>query len=381
MNANREEMKLQNRGMVLRLVATGRCTSRIELSKEMGLTKTAISKIVSEMMTRGYLVETQKQENAELGRNPIGLDIAPSAPLMMGILIMRDYCEAVLCNMKLEILRHRKEYREWSSQEELMETVYSLGDQMSFGEKNIGGIGVAAIGPLDSITGIIEAPPYFHGIHDVHIRELLEERYHLPVYCDNDNQSAALAEYLFGSGKDYKDILLIGIANGVGCGIISGGGKYQSSSGYTPEIGHLSVDYRGERCVCGNRGCLEMYINSVTVLKRMREATGKFYDYKTFCELSDLPEIAAIFGDLTEKLAAALVGAVNILNPELIIIGHNGVWWPQKYLDLLEEEVNQRKFSNHQNRIRVVRASYQEKTAVLGGACNLLIHYFQGELL
>ena len=144
-------MKNRNRGTVLRLIATKRCRSRIELSKTMGLTKTAISKIVTELMEAGFLIETKKQENAELGRNPIGLDIAETAPLQIGVLIMRDYCEAVLCNMKLDILKQQKVYQNWNTKEELMETVYSLVDQMLYGVENVGGIGVASIGPLDII--------------------------------------------------------------------------------------------------------------------------------------------------------------------------------------------------------------------------------------
>lgn len=381
MNADREELKKKNRGAVLKLIATGRCSSRIELSRSMGLTKTAISKIVAEMMEKDFLEETQKQENMDPGRNPIGLDIAKTAPLLVGVLVMREYCEAVLCNMKLDILKHRKVYRDWSTEEELMETVYALTDQMVCGAKNVGGIGVAAIGPLDSIEGIIESPSYFHGIHDVPIMRLLKERYSLPVFCDNDNQSAALAEQLFGNGKKYQDILLVGLANGVGCGIIVGNKKYQSSSGYTPEIGHMSIDYKGETCVCGNRGCLELYLNSVTVLKRMQEKTGKQYDYKTFCGMWEQPGIGEIFEDLAGKLSAALISIVNILNPELIIIGHNGVWWPEKYLHMIEEKINEQKFSNRQGRIRVEKAYYLERTAVLGGVCNILERYFQGELL
>lgn len=381
MNADREKMKRRNRGTVLKLIATGRCSSRIELSRSTGLTKTAVSKIVSEMIQRGFLTETRKQENAELGRNPMGLDIAETAPLFVGILVMRDYCEAVLCTMKLEIIRHQKEYRSWESKEELMETVYRLTDQMVCGAEGVSGIGVAAIGPLDCIEGVIESPPFFHGIHDVHIVRLLRERYGLPVFCDNDNQSAALAEQLFGNGKKYQDLLVVGLANGVGCGIIAGGQKYQSSSGYTPEIGHLSVDYQGETCVCGNRGCLELYLNSVAVLGRMRKASGEDWDYKTFCAHWERPEIGAVFEDLTEKLSSALVSVVNILNPELIVIGHNGVWWPEKYLRMLEREVNNRKFSNRQARTRIVRAYYLDKTAVLGGACNIIVKYFEGELL
>ncbi len=381
MNADREDMKKKNRGTVLKLIATGQCNSRIELSREMNLTKTAISKIVAELIVKGFLVETKKKENTDFGRNPIGLDIADSAPLFLGILITRDYCEAILCNMKLEIHQYRKISRDWSNEEELMETIYELADQLMLSEEKVGGIGVASIGPLDCIEGEIKSPPFFHGIHDVPVARLLKERYKLPVFCDNDNQSAVLAEKLYGVGKNYQDILLVGIEKGVGCGIIIGNDKYQSSSGYTPEIGHLSIDYQGETCVCGNKGCLELYLNSRTVLKRMREATGKFYDYKTFCEIPETPAISAIFEDLSEKLSVGLVSMVNILNPELIIIGHNGVWWPEKYLRIIEKKVNERKFSNRQVSTKVVKAGYLERTAVLGGACNAIQQYFQGELL
>lgn len=380
-DVSRDDLKKKNRGLVLRYVATNECTSRIELSKKMGLTKMAISNIVSEMIDANFLIQTQKQENAELGRNPVGLEISPDAPKVAGILIMRKYCEAVLCDMKLNVLKTDKIYRDCKNAEELLETVYGLMDEMLMKEEHIGGIGAAVIGPLDSKSGRLVDPPYFNGIHDVEIGQLLHERYGLPVFCDTDNQSAALAEKLFGNGRNYQDILLVGVASGVGCGIIVGDEKYQSSSGYTPEIGHLSIDYRGEKCICGNRGCLELYINSIHVLKRMQAATGKFYNYKTFCELSDMPEIDEILCDIVEKLTVGLISLVNILNPDLIILGHDSVWWPDKYLKMIEDTVNDRKFSNKQVKTKVKRAYFSEKTAVMGAACNVLSKYFTGELL
>lgn len=381
LHMSREELRKKNRGQVLRLIATGECSSRIDLSKKIGLTKTTISKIVTEMMKLDFLVETAKRENTELGRNPIGLDISDKAPRIAGILIMRKSCEVVLCDMKLNIIKNDKIYREWGTETELMETVYGLMDQMLLREENVGGIGVASIGPMDSKKGKIVNPPFFHGIHDVEIGKALNERYKLPVFCDNDNQSAALVEKLYGNGRNNQDILLVGIASGVGCGIIVGNEKYQSNSGFTPEIGHLSIDYKGKECVCGNRGCLEVYLNSDGVLKKMQEATGKFYNYRTFCELTDLAAVDEILCDLVEKLSTALVSIENILNSELIILGHDGVWWPDKYLNMIEEAVNKRKFSNKRSRTKVRRAYYLEKTAVLGAVCNVLEQYFCGEML
>lgn len=381
LDASRDSLRKINRGTVLRLIATGQCYSRIDLSKRMGLTKTAISNIVSELMERNFLMQTEKKENAELGRNPIGLDFSPQAPKIAGLLIMRSFCEAVLCDFKLHVLKRERINRVCETEAELQKTIFSLTDQILYQQENVGAIGVACIGPLDSKLGRIGHPPFFHGIHDVEVQKLLQERYHLPVFCDNDNQSAALAERLYGNGKNHEDILLVGLSEGVGCGIIIAGKPYQAFSGYTPEIGHMSIDYRGPICVCGNRGCLELYVNSASVLQRMQAATGKYYNYKTFCELSDQPEIDEILLDLTQKLRPALVSVVNILNPGLIILGHDGVYWPDKYLKILEDEINAYKFSSKDEKISVKKAFLGEKTGILGAACNAIEHYFSGEML
>ncbi len=113
---------------------------------------------------------------------------------------------------------------------------------------------------------------------------------------------------------------------------------------------------------------MELYLNSITVLRRMREVTGKFYDYKTFCELADQSEIKGIFEDIIEKLSTALVSVVNILNPELMVIGHSGAWWSDIYVKKPEDEINKKKFSNRQNRLSVTCATYLEKIPVLGGS-------------
>ena len=96
-------------------------------------------------------------------------------------------------------------------------------------EKNILGIGISSIGPIDFDRGMILNPPYFYGIHDIPVASLLEDRYSLPVFMDHDNQSAALAELLYGNGKNRDSFMLLGIARGVGCGIVKNGALYVDS--------------------------------------------------------------------------------------------------------------------------------------------------------
>ena len=105
---NREDYRKNNRGHVLKLVATGECKNRTELTKAMGLSKMSISRIVSEMMGAGLLEEEGTAGSDEPGRASNALGISPNAPLAAGLLIQREYCEALLCDLKMQILRREK---------------------------------------------------------------------------------------------------------------------------------------------------------------------------------------------------------------------------------------------------------------------------------
>lgn len=378
---NRDDLKKKNRGLVLKMVATGRATSRIELSKQTGLTKTAISQIVNGLIADDFLVEAAKKNNREVGRNPIGLAVSVGSPKYVGVVIYRGYAEAVLCDIRLQILKYKMVEVEWYSAGELMETVYEVIDEMLSGENNVLGIGIASIGPVNVKQGKIMEPPFFHGVKNVEVVRLVAERYGLPIYFDFDNQSAALAEKLYGNGKDYQDIMLVGVGRGVGCGIIVKGERYQSDSGYVPELGHVSIDYNGKRCVCGNVGCLETYVDSQFIREKMVEATGWEYDYRTFCEHTEEPAVDTIMRDVVEKLACGVISVLNILNSETIILGHDCVYWPEKYISLLEWEINQRKFGLKDRHVPVKKAYYMKKAHVLGAACNVIQQVFAGELM
>ena len=86
---NKDKQKKVNRGLILKLIATQQCTSRIDLSRSMGLTKTAISQIVGSLIAQDYLIETEKEYGEGVGRNPMGLNISPNAPCFAGLLIDR----------------------------------------------------------------------------------------------------------------------------------------------------------------------------------------------------------------------------------------------------------------------------------------------------
>ena len=104
LGVNKDYLKKRNRGLVLQLIATGKCTSRIELAREVHLTKTAISAIVNELIEQGYLREAAVTTKAKLGRTPVKLEISPEAPKYIGILFGRGCLEAAICDLNMNII-------------------------------------------------------------------------------------------------------------------------------------------------------------------------------------------------------------------------------------------------------------------------------------
>ena len=112
LGVNKDYLKKRNRGLVLQLIATGKCTSRIELAREVHLTKTAISAIVNELIEQGYLREAAVTTKAKLGRTPVKLEISPEAPKYIGILFGRGCLEAAICDLNMNIIAYERVERE-----------------------------------------------------------------------------------------------------------------------------------------------------------------------------------------------------------------------------------------------------------------------------
>lgn len=379
-----------NRGLILQLIATGACRTRIELSKKTKLTKMTITNIISEFIERDIVVESEEELTEVCGRNPVLLKISDKAPKVAGLLIFRDRIEAVLCSLTMDILKTESICFDHLTEAEMIQNSYDVLDRILRIGKNIMGIGVAIIGPVDIRKGRIINPPRFYDIKNVDILKVLKERYEFPIYLDHDNNSAALAEKLFGIGKDFQDFIFLGISNGIGSGIVSNGEVYHNSRGLAPEIGHMSIDRNGLRCSCGNKGCLEMYASTYVILKKLQAATGKDVGFAEFCRLGgkvelkeskETEKIHQIFEEMIEDISIALINSINVLHSELIVLGHDCIEWDEKYVRLLEDRINDRKMAQDGSRVLVRKAFFEKNAQLIGAAVNIANQAFKGKLL
>lgn len=379
---NLSTSKQYNRGLTLQLIATNEATSRVELATTTQLTKMTITNIVSEYIENNIVEECEEKITEGCGRNPVRLRISEKAPNVIGLYITRDKIEAVLCTLSLEILNRKIVPFKTLKKEEVRQFSYRVIDEiLAETDSKVVGIGVAVMGPVDINNGIVLNPPHFFGIENVNITQFLEERYGLPVVVDHDQNSAAQAEVLFGAGKNVQDFIFLGITKGIGSGFVSDGKVFHNKVGMASELGHISIDRNGKRCECGNRGCLEMYASVDVMKEKLQKVTGENRTFREFCKMSKRREVDKVMREMVDDIAVAIVSGINILHPELVILGNECMDWDDKYVYLLEEKANQEKFTQNYGRVPIRKAYFGKDSQLLGAAANVLYQIFRGKLL
>jgi glucokinase len=189
-----------------------------------------------------------------------------------------------------------------------------------------------------TLTGPGLRPDNVPGWKNTPLKLLLERKLRIPVLADNDVNIMALGECKFGAGKGARDAVCITLGTGVGGGIIIDGGLYRGATYSAGEVGHMPLKESGLACNCGGYGCLERYVGNRHISAEMKSAVraGKAPGVKAMVkgDLSQItPELiskAARRGDraaialwerIGGRIGVTLSGIVNLLNPEMIIIG------------------------------------------------------------
>lgn len=202
----------------------------------------------------------------------------------------------------------------------------------------LAGVGVSCGGPLDTETGVVYAPPNLPGWNEVPLKAWLESALTLPVFVENDANASALAEWSFGAGRGYRHMVYMTMSTGIGGGIILDGRLYRGPNDTAGEVGHMTIVENGPACGCGKRGCLEALCSGPSIARRAREkarsAPGSLLvalaggdpaciTAETVMDAArqDDPAAWEIVDETARYMAVGLGNIVNILNPEVIVIG------------------------------------------------------------
>ena len=381
---NNTTLKHQNRGLILRLLCSGKCTSRIEIARETGLSKMAATNIINEFVKEGIVVEGKLQRAGKKGRSPVTLELADTAPKVIGIHINRNKCGVSLCDLKLNIIDGGRFSLTEENYDRMFEMIFEILDGILEKYKNekILGIGIGALGPVSVLDGMILDPPNFFGMKNIHVRDIVKKRYDLPVLFEHEYDCAALTELYFGEGRDLKNFYFLGISWGVGGGAILNGGLYRNEVGSPTEIGHMCINYNGPVCNCGRHGCLETYISSLRIREKLKEATGEDLSFEEFCkryEYNAPDEVDRVFREMAVMLAYGITNVVNLSGTLNYIIGHEGCLIPDRYLKDCERLVNERMMFKNHGKARIIKSKLHDEVLSSTCACAIIEKLFIGE--
>lgn len=239
------------------------------------------------------------------------------------------------------------------------------------GEFPVEKVGISSCGLIDRARGSIA---YSNNIkwENKNLTHDLQERVGLPVKIANDAKCAALAEAVLGAGRDYSRMCMITLGTGVGgCFIrdkkLDEGSPYADADGI---LGHITVENNGRLCTCGRRGCLEAYASATAIIKTYREKTGITLSAQEIFERARAGEQAAL--ETVELfryyLADGLVSLVNVLRPEIIVLGGGVAGSAEDFLPYLREAVNTLSYGGAILPVRITTAELGNEAGMVGAA-------------
>lgn len=199
---------------------------------------------------------------------------------------------------------------------------------------DIESVGIGCPGSIDKENGNVEFSNNLD-FYDVPIVRCMEALLEKKVYVENDANAAAWGEYLAGSGRGTKSMIMITLGTGVGGGIIDGGHLLTGAYGKGAELGHMVIRHNGEKCTCGRRGCFEAYASATALINQTKKAMKENPDSEMWKlaggKLSNVSGKTAfgakdkagkeVIKNYLEYLSEGIVNIVNIFQPEVICIG------------------------------------------------------------
>jgi glucokinase len=249
---------------------------------------------------------------------------------------------------------------------------------------SIKGIGIGAAGDIDQNKGVIRFSPNL-AWKNVPIVHLLNKRVKTRIVLDNDANAAAWGAYILETRRKIKNLLCVTLGTGVGGGLILNGKIYHGASGSAGEIGHMTLNPQGQRCKCGNYGCLETYLGSNYIVEKaireIRKGEKSLIEKMAGRNLKSITSqtihTAALKGDRLAKriwkeagehLGIALAGVINLLNPGIIVFCGGVAKAGELIFKPMKAEIKRRAFKIPFEKVRFTRTKFGEDLGVIGAA-------------
>jgi predicted NBD/HSP70 family sugar kinase len=390
-------IRSSNRANVLREVLLGRSASRTEIAKNLSLTKTTLTNIISELIEKGILTERPIEPRRGLpGRQPIGLGLSEHAPVIFGMDIQRDALICFLADLSGSILKKTRCVYPPASQtiEELKARIEAMHGELAHSlSRRILAAGISAPGPMDVKTGFLLKPfELYTDDANFDIVGFVSGLVNAPTFMINDAAGMALAEKLMGRASGVESFMAMAICSGIGGSLYLEDRLYEGMPGRLNGIGHTTIDIYGPRCSCGNVGCLEMFTGMKNVVEQAESYRAMYPNHPLFSgELQDIYDIMRLSskGDVLasvlmvrycEYLSRALYNFMSALDLETVVVGCVPGDVSESFVRILDHVLNTRVEGCGRPPVRVIPSAFSESAFLYGATAVVLNKLFVGEL-
>lgn len=372
-----------NESLIINTIRRRGPISRVDIAKLTGLTAPTVTNISGKLIEYGLIHEYMVGEYSG-GRRPVLLKANSEKTNMIIVDIRSKEMVGYLINGGLEIKAETYHDIQNLGQEKILSLVEDTITQCHSSEdgKLALAIGIIVRGPVMSREGLSLFSPSA-GWRNVPLKYIMEERFQLPVFVENDMRAMALGAYHYGPYRDIKNAVFLGVGGGIGSGIILNGELYRGFGDGAGEIGHTVVDVDGPLCSCGNHGCLEAMASEMALVNLVVQAIEKgekslvtemvkgdvtLIRPKHVYAAAEEGDALAIqmFQNIARYVGMGVANIINIFNPQLVLIG-GGIVKGRKFMeDTMLQVAKERALASGYSGTRIEFSSEGRKDALKG---------------
>ncbi len=372
-----------------------------EISRISGLSFTTVASIVSGLEKRG-IVEHSTETSTNGGRPSALYRSNPAYRYVMGIEAQHDRLRLIVSDLAGHTVNQNTiPFDKSIGKEAFLELLLKhINDEIKAhkgGSTRFLGVGIGVGGLVNPVGDTVAILPHLPNWGSISLREAVEREFHLNVSIQNNSAAAALGELWYGLGRGKRNFLFINVRDGIGMGIVLNGELYKGTTGTAGEFGHITVDDHGPVCTCGNVGCLETLASIPALVQSAKqfiaegvnsainEISNGDTDAITFPMLIEAAKHGdklayKLFTDAGRYLGEGVVSLVNLLNPELIIIGGDFVQTGHLIIESIKDVLIRQALELPRKAVEVVFSELGENASALGSAVPIIQEFVASPL-
>jgi predicted NBD/HSP70 family sugar kinase len=373
---------------ILRMAREARRIARTEIASRTGLSKTTVSEITARFVDAGFLIPVGRGPSGKKGgRKREMLEFNPDAAYVIGVDIERTRTDVALTNLDATILRRTSfTYPAGSSPRRVLSRLVGAIRAMGSDAEDILpkaiGIGVGLPGVIDSDLGVVRVADTLKGWEGYALADHLENEFHLPLFVENDVKARTLGELMFGSGRNVRDAVYLWLGDGIGAGLVIDGRLHHGFTRSAGEIGYNDVTRplrSGQALPLLYRG--QDDVGELLSLSNIARALGARSGSPVALLVRGLRQrdrqAVRVMGEISDVIGSLSISIVNMLNPEVILLGGELFWNAGTLVEAIQQKVRGDMLPVPAKAVQINVATLREDGVLLGSVGHVLFDLFR----